>query len=302
MAKPKAPLFSLSAQGTLGGNLTHQRRGRGYIARSKPSPTDPYSLPQAYQRWLYQDYAAWWQDQIPAVKAGWEMAARRLRITGFAYWMKYRLTTLPDLAGAWRFDKLTASQTPDSSPNNNHGTVFGATPAPGVIAQALSFDGVDDYVNCGTSSTLNPVDQLTIAMFIIPKRQRIAESDAWHEGYCQRHLAYIFGWEGWTDGIGYGIWDDTNTFRYGSFTFPLYINTPHHIAFTFDGRYLRGYAGGILKATTDVGSHTLAQNAQWTLLGIAGVYGKAIIDQALIANRALPDKDILRHALRRYPA
>jgi hypothetical protein len=43
----------------------------------------------------------------------------------------------------------------DKSGNGNDGTIFGATWAQGKRGSALSYDGTDDYVNCGNNSNLN---------------------------------------------------------------------------------------------------------------------------------------------------
>ena len=65
------------------------------------------------------------------------------------------------LVGEWSFNgkdtnwtSATAGTTNDLSGNNNTGTMTNmsrsSSPKPGISGQALSFDGVDDYVNVGT--------------------------------------------------------------------------------------------------------------------------------------------------------
>jgi len=46
----------------------------------------------------------------------------------------------------------------DASGNNNHGTIYGATWVDGKVGGALSFDGVDDYVDCGNIFTANQTE------------------------------------------------------------------------------------------------------------------------------------------------
>ena len=58
------------------------------------------------------------------------------------------------LVGYWRFDEETGSTAKDSSPHGNDGTIYGATRVRGIIGKALSFDGVDDYVNVNLPSSL----------------------------------------------------------------------------------------------------------------------------------------------------
>lgn len=57
-----------------------------------------------------------------------------------------------DLEGRWRLDEGTGTSAGDSSGNGNTGTlVNGPAWVAGQAGQALSFDGVDDYVTCGTT-------------------------------------------------------------------------------------------------------------------------------------------------------
>jgi len=62
----------------------------------------------------------------------------------------------PSLVGYWKFDQGTGATTYDSSGKNNTGTLTnGPTWTTGKVGNALSFDGVDDYVNCGNKPSLN---------------------------------------------------------------------------------------------------------------------------------------------------
>ena len=58
------------------------------------------------------------------------------------------------LVGYWTFDEGSGTTANDSSGNNNTGTLTnGPTWTTGKIGQALSFDGVNDYVDAGNSTT-----------------------------------------------------------------------------------------------------------------------------------------------------
>lgn len=50
------------------------------------------------------------------------------------------------LVGYWSFDDSGAITAIDYSGNNNDGKIYGALPISGISGQALSFDGVDDYI------------------------------------------------------------------------------------------------------------------------------------------------------------
>ncbi len=71
MAKPKNPLLSLGARGTIADSLTFQKRGLGTIAREKPIPKDPRSEAQLAQRQRYTDAIAAWNALSPEEKEAW---------------------------------------------------------------------------------------------------------------------------------------------------------------------------------------------------------------------------------------
>jgi len=57
----------------------------------------------------------------------------------------------------------------DLSGNGNHGTRYGATWKNGPLIGALEFDGVDDYVDCGSPTQLVLKGDLTIFAVVKPK-------------------------------------------------------------------------------------------------------------------------------------
>jgi len=61
----------------------------------------------------------------------------------------------PGLVGWWRFDEGSGSIATDSSQYGNDGTVYGATWVDGKYGKALSFNGVDNYVNVAHSDSVN---------------------------------------------------------------------------------------------------------------------------------------------------
>jgi len=70
------------------------------------------------------------------------------------------------LVGHWTFDEGSGTTAGDSSGNGNTGTLTnGPTWTAGQIGQALSFDGVDDYVETGSSSVI-PTDDFTYSVWV----------------------------------------------------------------------------------------------------------------------------------------
>jgi hypothetical protein len=67
----------------------------------------------------------------------------------------------------WALDETDGTTAYDSA-GANHGTVYGATWTTGQIDGGLSFDGRDDYVDCGSSEMLSP-QTMTLAFWVQPQ-------------------------------------------------------------------------------------------------------------------------------------
>jgi len=67
----------------------------------------------------------------------------------------------------WAFDETSGNVASDSV-GDNHGTVHGATWTDGILDGALQFDGVDDYIDCGTDPNLAP-DLFTLSLWTYPQ-------------------------------------------------------------------------------------------------------------------------------------
>ncbi len=73
------------------------------------------------------------------------------------------------LVGYWPFDgsDISGTNAYDRSGNGNNGTLTNdPIPALGKLGQALSFDGMDDYVLVPNSSEIHPVNELTIGAWV----------------------------------------------------------------------------------------------------------------------------------------
>jgi hypothetical protein len=60
----------------------------------------------------------------------------------------------PSLIAHWSFDEGSGVVLHDRSGNKHDGTIHGATWVPSPRGQALHFDGVDNYVDCGDAESL----------------------------------------------------------------------------------------------------------------------------------------------------
>jgi hypothetical protein len=95
-------------------------------------------------------------------------------VASIVYWPKSQVTEAaiinphPGLVGWWHFDEGSGSVARDSSGNGNNGTIYGATWVIGKNGQALSFNGINNYVLVTHSASLNVIDAITIVVWVRP--------------------------------------------------------------------------------------------------------------------------------------
>jgi hypothetical protein len=131
--------------------------------------------------------------------------------------------------------------TVDILENANSTLKNGATFAPGMVAQAFSFDGVDDYIQINFLPLPSPYNTLSYEMWIKPanvQNGRIADmaSSSGTDGFLLElsggHLRAAFG---------------ANS-AIGSATIPADVYT--HVAAVYDGTHIRLYVNGALDTAT----------------------------------------------------
>jgi len=165
------------------------RQSIPHSVSSKPGPgfADPnngdYHLKSEYGRYWPQ-HDIWVSDRTtsPGVDAGDPNShvaneptpnGGRINIGAYGGTGQASLSSMP-VHAHWQFDE-TSGDTAFDLAGNNHGKVYGATWASGKMNGALSFDGVDDYVDCGNHPFLAP-DLFTISLWIYPQASSISRS------------------------------------------------------------------------------------------------------------------------------
>jgi len=291
MTKVKNPVLSLGAKGSLGDAISFRESRSVSIAEKKPKLPYFLTLPVQYQRWLYEDYAYLWTQQTQAVKDVYRAAGVRFHLTAFQYWMKYQLTNLPDIAAMWHLDYESGALVTDFSKNANHGTVFGATPAAGVIDGAYYFDGVNDRIRFNHSPTLNVTSDFTIEFFLYLH-------DYSSGGIIDK--AY------WTN--GYMVWVDPTP------VLSIFVNnaqtaviappplfTPTHVTAIIKTSgcliYLNAVPGALGAGAIPLGNNSFVYIGQ----DVANRFPHFKADHFRITTRVLDTQEISRHSLRRYP-
>lgn len=191
-----------------------------------------------------------------------------------------------------------AENNANDSVGTNHGTLMnGATYATGMVGQAFSFDGVDDYVNVGNASSLKPA-QFTLDAWVkataFPRHYNVVVTHGFSTGVVN---PYFLGFDsnGTLQFITYHNSIGTHiTVAPG----PIAANEWHHIAATFDGTTKKLYIDGGLVASDTV-SYAIVYDDTPVLIGEdidrgspAGIPFSGLIDEVEIFNRALPTEEI----------
>lgn len=302
MTKTRTPFFSLGARGSVGRSITAQRRGSATLFREKPLPSDPFSLPQAYQRWLYEDYAYLWTKQNAATKQTYATAGSRFHLTGFQYWMKAMLSTLPNISALYHLDTGETITAIDFSKNSNHGAIFGASPTDGLIDGSFYFDGLNDYVNCGNDPTLRS-NQGTWECFHRFKNFTNTwgfismESPGFNLG--DSCLAYTAAGK-----VGFML-DDGIAERWITTDIAMNDDDWHHYAALFGPAGMQLYVDGVKQLQVNAYAGGTTNSPSSLSLGarrIAGWYSDGYLDMVIIHDTVLDPTEILRKSLRRYPA
>lgn len=291
MAKPKSPLLSLGARGTIGDALTYQRRGKEHIVREKPIPRDPYSLNQAYQRWDYRDYAHQWTTLTNSEKQVYRTRASKYHIIGFSQWMRENLKTLPDLAVRLHLDERSGAVAHDSSKNSNDGTIYGALHRPGIINYALRFDGINDYVDCGNDPSLDITDEITIEALIIPENAGTHREIVFKDySIIRMRVQANNKIRNYATYGGVALEEEADTI--------LVAGQKYHVAMTYDGSFTRIYLNGELDITPVARSGALSITTNHLLVGYYFIVANfsGIEDEFCLYNRALSSATIKRHS------
>ena len=189
-------------------------------------------------------------------------------------------------------DEGAGNKTYDKSGYSNDGILYGASFNE---RDALKFDGVDDYVDCGNDSSLNLGDnEFTIEAWVYPKRA---------EGTWPDNRSTIF-YEGsggtWFVFIGYNkLYLQTLIDPYPAVSTPvgsIQNNQWHHVVASAKSGETDGiklYINGELKGS---GTLNLSGGSNKKYIGkLSTDYFNGTIDEVRIYNRALSAEEIKRH-------
>jgi len=203
----------------------------------------------------------------------WRMYWKTLE--GLVLWMDFNQCQAIDLSG-----------------HGNNGTIYGAECVQGRSGKALSFDGVDDYVDCGNDESLNITGAITISVWVYYKEN----PDEWPAFVSKWSVdkGYLL-WQKRNLKISFGVWDESGA-RHNAGEITL-TEGWHYLVGVYDPSlpsdnvklYVDGEQTGVTSDFT--GEISISPNPLY-IGRVASQYFSGTIDEVRIYNRALSEKEI----------
>lgn len=221
------------------------------------------------------------------------------------------------LVGYWRLDEGAGIIAFDSSENDNHGILVNSPQwVNGKYGKALSFDGIDDYVEIADSSSLR-VQSFSLEAWIYMTKRPYQHGELNSaiinklnfdpkpvcKGYKIQFEAPSVTNDNLVISIGDGI-EQKFLVSYNSIN-DLTLNQWHHIVGTYDGTIAKIYIDGILRASSTPQSYVIAHDEATLRLGgeyyYAGCSFSGLIDNAMVYNRALSPEEVEAQHTSQFP-
>ena len=177
-----------------------------------------------------------------------------------------------ELVGQWNMDEGTGTTITDSSTNSNTGTLGGdgagddlpawAGPPDGGVSgidgtsvfldgDSLSFDGTDDYVDCGAENSLHITDAITIELWINATSWNLSDKNVIVTSGNEQYGYMLYQNSGV---IQFRLWNNYSSVALAQFTtVQVPVSEWHHLIGVWDGTNISIYLDGILK-NTNVGT------------------------------------------------
>jgi len=195
--------------------------------------------------------------------------------------------------GVWSFDKYQNPIT-DTSGYGNNCTINGAIETEGVVRKALSFNGTNNYLDCGNNPVFDITEKLTIEAWI--KLNAIAS-----QGIVQKGASLDFNYV-----FGTGFSGSRLRFRWGtgdnsidSIDHKYSVGRWHHVVVTVDtvNDVLKFYSDGAQLGSDISFTGILAAKTQSLIIGrsINDSWFNGAIDEVRIYNESLTAGEIQKH-------
>jgi len=195
------------------------------------------------------------------------------------------------LIAYWEFDEGSGTTAYDSA-GNNDGAIYGATWTIGQVGGALSFDGVDDYVDCGNDESLDFTDAITIGAWV--KRPNFDTGGVIAGKTNGNSVTAGYGLYSYPDGLLFSFYSGGWRRTTPRVTIPA--NQWHHVVGTFDGNNAYLYVDGQQKASlAHTGTIAAATGYSFHISywrPALPVYFNGTIDDVMVFDRSLSPEEI----------
>jgi len=203
------------------------------------------------------------------------------------------------LMAAYSMDEGAGTSLVDRSGQSNLGTLMNGTAwGTGRNGGGITFDGINDYVIIPSSPTIDvsgtnlTVEFWTNVLSGGSTPDYVVIGKPWTSGQMNSPY-YQYGVEFWGGSQQFVFFIGT---ALGVHSFPMAGSYAawHHVAFTYDGGYVRGYLDGVLKFTTPETTSLTARGTD-LLLGVDGTLRQGLkgsLDDLRIYGRALSQAEI----------
>jgi len=215
----------------------------------------------------------------------------------FSYSVEAQKVATNGLVSYWTLDKDTVSgKVVKDIIGNNHGKINGSPKTvDGKVREALEFNGVDDFLDCGTDESLNLTKALTIETWIKPKEA--GEGGAKNAGpVCKAQSNW--GWQlrynapggsfmGFQFNAGGSVWITVEQ--------KLNPGEWYHIIGTFDGNEIKCYLNGVEKSSAKIPN--INSSPDPFFIGQDGWVNvfNGVIDEVRMYNRALSKDEVVQN-------
>lgn len=206
--------------------------------------------------------------------------------------------TEEDIIGLWLFDEGSGEEAVDMSGNDNNGELNTAKWVDSKFGKALAFESNTTGVVVPDSDSLNITEAITVAAWI--KYDDMDMPADWPVVVCKNPVnsSYILFYQTQFEQFRFRL--NIGGFQTVNSVTAANVDEWYHVAGTYDGDELSIYVNGVLEESRPQKGEFAVSNGPLSIgfLSDGSAQTIGIIDEVLIANRALTEEEIKELAQR----